>query len=158
MLYEFGFQLHFSDVFKLLAFILPICLYLISCCLNNKIAKYIILVFSILFVLLMLFVLIISPLYSYYQIKHYIEEDNLITIEGIVSQFESPENSTGGHNNESFAISGVEFTYYGNENYGYSTFLCDGGVIKGNGQKLKISYCYDPITKEKVICFIQQVK
>lgn len=156
MLYEFGFQLHFSDIFKLLAFILPICLYLISCCLNNKIAKYIVLLFSILCVLLIFFILIIFPLYSYHQIKNHIKEDNLITVEGSVSQFESPEHSTGGHNSESFSINGVDFIYYGNENYGYSTFLCDGGIIKGNGQELKISYCYDPITKEKVICFIQQ--
>lgn len=155
MLYEFGFQFHFINLLKLFAFILPVSLYLLSGAIDNKAAKHITQALSVLFTLFLLFFLIICPLYSYCEIKRYIKEDKLLTVEGRVSEFESPENSAGGHNSESFTINKVTFTYYGNESYGYSKFLCDDGVIKGNGQKLKISYCYDPITKEKVICFIQ---
>lgn len=155
MLYEFGFQFHFINLLKLFAFILPVSLYLLSGAIDKKAAKHITQALSILFALFLLFFLIICPLYSYCEIKRYIKEDKLLTVEGEVSEFESPENSAGGHNSESFMVNKVTFTYYGKESYGYSMFLCDGGVIKGNGQKLKISYCYDPITKEKVICFIQ---
>lgn len=155
MLYEFGYQFHFADIFKLFTFILPICLYLLSSAFDNKVAKYITLVLSALSVALLALFLIICPLYSYCEIKRYIKEDKLLTVEGEVSEFKSPEDSAGGHNSESFTINKVTFTYYGNESYGYSEFLCNGGIIKGNGQKLKISYCYDPLTREKVICFIQ---
>lgn len=158
MLYEFAFQFHLCDIFKLLSFIFPICLFLLSSCFESKIAKCITILLSVLLALVLIVVLIIFPLYSYFQIKHYIKDDKLLTVEGIISDFESPENSITDHNSESFSINGVNFIYYGNENYGYSTFLWDGGVIKGNGQKLKISYCYDPITKEKVICYIEKSK
>ena len=158
MLYEFVLQFHFFDLFKLLIFVLPICLYLLSGAFDNKIARYITLIVSVLSTVLILIILFVAPLYSYIEIKQYIKDDSLLTVEGEVTDFESPENSLGGHNSESFKINGVDFIYYGNENYGYANFLCDGGVIKGNGQKLKISYCYDPITKEKVICYIQSME
>jgi len=158
MLYEFGLHFHFFDLFKLLTFVLPICFYLLSDVLNNKVAKYSTLIISGIFAILILIILFVAPLYSYIEIKQYIKDDSLLTVECEVTDFESPENSLGGHNSESFKINGVDFIYYGNENYGYANFLCDGGVIKGNGQKLKISYCYDPITKEKVICYIQSME
>lgn len=158
MLYEFGLQFHFFDLFKLLIFVLPICLYLLSGAFDNKISKYMMFTISGISALLILIILFVAPLYTYIEIKQYIKDDSLLTVEGEVTDFESPENSFGGHNSESFKISGIDFIYYGNENYGYSNFLCDGGVIKGNGQKLKISYCYDPITKEKVICYIQSME
>lgn len=158
MLYEFVLQFHFFDLFKLLIFVLPICLYLLSGAFDNKIARYITLIFSVLSTVLILIILFVAPLYSYIEIKQYIKDDSLLTVEGEVTDFESPENSLGGHNSESFKINGVDFIYYGNENYGYANFLCDDGVIKGNGQKLKISYCYDPIIKEKVICYIQSME
>ncbi len=158
MLYEFGFRLHFSDFFKLLIFILPICLYLWSSNFDKKLAHYITLIASFISAFVIAVVLIIRPLYSYFVIKQDIKQNGLFIVEGEISDFETQKSSYGGHNSESFKINGVDFIYYGDENFGYSKFLCDGGVIKGNGQKLKISYCYDPITKEKVICYIQNAE
>lgn len=158
MLYEFGFQLHISDLFKLLAFILPVCLYLFSGSLKIKIARYGVLTVTYILTFAILAILFISPIYSYFKIKQYIKEDSLLTAKGEVCNFETPENSFGGHSSESFSVADVDFEYYGTENYGYSEFLCDGGLINGNGQKLKISYCYDPVTKERVICYISSLE
>ncbi len=158
MLYEFDFQLHISDMFQLLTFILPICLYMFSGCFKNRIARYTTITLSLLSAFLILTFLFILPIYSFLEIKQEIKENKLLSVSGEVTEFESPESSFGGHNSESFKIDGVEFAYYGNENYGYSDFLCDGGVIKGNGQELNILYCYDPITEEKVICYIKALE
>lgn len=157
MLYEFDFQLHIWDIFKLLTFILPVCLYLFSGSINNKIARYGVLTLTYILVFALVFVLLIFPLYSYFKINQYLKEDNFLTVSGEVYDFKTPENSFEGHNSESFSIDNINFEYYGTENYGYSEFLCNGGVVKGNGQKLEISYCYDPITKEIVICYIKSL-
>ncbi len=162
MLYEFGFQLHFfSDLVPVMLMVgIPLYSILCSSGFDNKIAKFLIFLVSAFLTLTLFVVFIVSPIYSYNKIKQYIKEDNLLTVEGEVSEFESPEKSEalGGHVGESFKIDNVDFSYNGTENYGYDKFLCFGGVVKGNGQKLKISYCYDPITDEKVICFIQEIQ
>ena len=51
----------------------------------------------------------------------------------------------------------MNFCYYGTENYGYSKFLCNGGVVTGNGQKLRITYCENPFNGELVICYIEKL-
>lgn len=99
----------------------------------------------------------IQPLYSYWDIKQDISKGNVYTVEGEVTDFETPESSFGGHNSESFTIDDIKFCYYGTEDYGYSKFLCDGGVVTGDGQTLRIIYCNDPFTDEVVICYIERL-
>ena len=153
MLYEFGFQIHLSDIFKVLIFILPVCMFLFSSRFE-KVIRLIIIALACFVSVFVLIVFYIQPICSYCEIKQNIARGDVYTVEGEVSDFETPEDSFGGHNSESFTINNVEFSYYGTENYGYSRFLCNGGVVTGNGQKLRITYCNDPLTDELVICSI----
>ena len=92
------------------------------------------------------------------KIKQNINTGNIYIVEGEVSNFHTPGSSFGGHDSESFSIGNVNFCYYGTENYGYCKFLCNGGVVTGNGQKLRITYCNDPLTDELVICYIEKLE
>lgn len=157
MLYEFGFQIHILDVFKVLIFILPFCMFLFSSRFK-KIIRLIIIALACFISIFFLIVFYIQPICSYWEIKQNIATGDVYTIEGEVSNFETPEDSLGGHNSESFTIDNIEFCYYETENYGYSKFLCNGGIVTGNGQKLRITYCNDPLTDELVICYIEKLE
>ena len=159
MLYEFSFNFHLTDIFKILIFILPIAVYLFSSMMKHKVVRWITKCFSVLLSVFILVVIFVLPIYSYLGIKRSIQEEKLLSCEGVVSDFSSPKHhSWGSRDSESFKINDTEFSYGGDETYGYSKFSCNGGVIKGNGQKMKISYCHDPVTEEKVICYIEKVK
>ncbi|MBR5272881.1 MAG: hypothetical protein IKU25_05740 [Clostridia bacterium] len=62
-----------------------------------------------------------------------------------------------GHAEESFEINGVKFAY---SDYiiqsGYNNTKSHGGVIKGDGQYLKIGYVY--YNDENIIVYIEQLK
>ena len=90
------------------------------------------------------------------QIKERLDKGDVCIVEGEVNNFVT-ESTLSGHCSESFEIADVFFCYYNTENYGYSTFLSDGGVVIGNGQKLRITYCEDPLTKDIVICRIEEM-
>lgn len=158
MLYEFGYQFHILDIFKVLFFILPFCLYIFSSCFDNKIIRLIIVVLALFLIIFFLVMFCVKPICSYMKIKQNIDTGNIYIVEGEVSDFNTPESSFGGHDSESFTIDDVNFCYYGTENYGYSKFLCNGGVVTGNGQKLRITYCNDPFTDELVICYIEKAE
>ena len=155
MLYEFGYHLHTLDIFKVLFFILPFCLYLFSKYFDTKIIRLIIVIFAVFLIVFFLVIFCVGPICSYMKIKQNIETGNINIVEGEVSEFHTPESYFGGHDSESFTINNVNFCYYGTENYGYSKFLCNGGVVTGNGQKLRITYCNDPYSGELVICYIE---
>lgn len=155
MLYEFGYQFRLLDIFKVLFFILPFCLYMFSSCFDKKIIRLIVIVFASLLSIFFLIIFFARPIFSYVEIKQNIDKGNVYIVEGEVSEFDTPDNSFGGHDSESFTIDNVKFCYYETENYGYSKFLCNGGVVTGNGQKLRITYCKDPYTDEVVICYIE---
>lgn len=157
MLYEFGFQFHISDLVKVGIFVLPFCIYLFSSIFESKVVRVSIITFALLISIFILVVFYIMPVCSYLEIKQNINKGNVFIVEGEVNNFETPTSSWGGHNSESFTIDGVEFCYFGTENYGYSQFLCDGGVITGNGQKLRITYCSDRFYDELVICRIKEL-
>ncbi len=157
MLYEFSFQFHFLDLFKILMFVLPICMCFFSNIFESKLIRTGIILIALLMGTLILIVFFINPVCSYREIKKNINEGNISVVEGEVNNFETPVNAFVGHNSESFTVDGIEFCYYGTENYGYSKFLCDGGVITGNGQKLRITYCEDSFTGELVICCIEEM-
>lgn len=156
MLYEFGYQFRVFDIVKILIFVLPLCLYMFSDSFDSKFLKRSLCVISGLLTVSFILVFYISPLYSFFKIKHNISAGNVLTVEGEVTDFCSPEDPSAYHDSESFSINGVKFCYYGTENYGYSTFLHDGGIITGNGQNLRIIYCEDPFSGEFVICSIEQ--
>ncbi len=159
MLYEFSLNFHLLDIFKILIFVFPFTFYLFSATVEHKVVRRIMILFTTLLSVLIVVVMIVLPIYSYLGIKRSIQEGKLLSCEGVVSDFTSPKHhSWGSRDSESFKINDTEFSYGGDETYGYSKFSCNGGVIKGNGQKLKISYCYDPVTEEKVICYIENAK
>lgn len=158
MLYEFGYQFHTSDIFKVLFFILPFCLFLFSKCFDKKIIRFMIDVFAVFLVVFFIILFCVMPICSYLKIKQNIDTGNIYIVEGEVNDFNTPESAFGGHDSESFTINNTQFCYYGTENYGYSKFLCSGGVVTGNGQKLRITYCKDPFTNELVICYIERLE
>jgi hypothetical protein len=93
------------------------------------------------------------------EIKNSIESGNVCIVEGEVCNFQSPSSSWKGHEIESFDINGITFSYAGDANYGYCKFRCDGGVIQGNGQKLRITYyVHTPTDEEKTICKIEAIQ
>jgi len=80
---------------------------------------------------------------------------NYETVEGYVDSFiPMPK---GGHSRESFEIDGVHFEY--SENLipsAYSKTKSNGGVIRGNGQYLKIGYIFHP-NYGNVIVYIEEI-
>ena len=158
MLYEFGYQFHILDIFNVLFFILPFCLYLFSSNFNKKFFRALLMGAAALITVLLVFIFYIKPICAYFEIKGKINNGNVSIIEGEISNFKTPDDSFGGHESESFRIDNVEFVYYETENYGYSKFLCNGGVITGNGQKVRITYVEDPFTCERVICNIEKLE
>ena len=104
------------------------------------------------FIFLLLFFLDLSvknifiSLEKMYIWKVYLSEKYDV-IQGEVSNFEAGDDM--GRYKESFYINGV-FFYYRNKELrtGYNVAKCDGGVISGDGQLLKIYYVYSPFYKK----------
>ena len=81
---------------------------------------------------------------------------NYQTVEGYVENF-SPMPYEG-HSRESFEINGVKFSYSDyNIHPGYNTTKYHGGVIKKNGQHLKIGYVYLNETYGNIIVYIEHI-
>lgn len=155
MLYEFGFQFHLLDLAKVLFFVIPLVIWFFANSLDKKLFKILLSLLSFLFAAFILLEVFIFPVISYFKIKQDLKEGFVYTVEGEVKNFSSPESSFGGHNSESFSINDVDFIYFGTENYGYSRFACNHGVITGNGQNLKITYVKSRFDDELVICKIE---
>lgn len=69
------------------------------------------------------------------------KKGNYLIVEGYIENFTPMSN--GGHKRESFDINGVHFEYSDAEIIqGYNTPRFHGGIIKENGQYLKIGYVY----------------
>ena len=158
-LYEFSFHLHWSDLLKLGAFIFPVILWFFSGSIENTrwlriFAKIASLGLSV----LILWSLYIFPILQYQAIKENIKDGAILVVEGEVSDFSTPETSFGGHVMESFRIEDIVFSYSNSRNVGYCRFRCEGGIIQGNGQKLKIEYYTDSLTGENIICNIYELQ
>ena len=107
--------------------------------------------------LLILYSMFIVPLRSYNWARKQLEDGQYYEIEGQVSNYHpSPSKAIWGHTWESFTIDGTEFVFSGTENYGYSVFQCDGGVLH-EGQWLRIRYVEDPYYHERRICYIEEI-
>ena len=158
-LYEFGFHLHWNDLFKICAFFLPMMIWLISGCIeDHKWFRILIKALSVCLAVFVLWSLFILPVAQYQTIKKEIAQNKILVVEGEVVDFNTPQSAMGGHVIESFRIGDVFFVYSNTENYGYCQFFCNGGVISGNGQKLKIEYYTDPVTGERTICNIYEIQ
>ena len=159
ILYEFSFHLHWSDLLKLSALIFPAIIWFFSGSIGNiRWLRILIKIASLCLALLILWSLYIFPIVEYQNIKKEIEDGTILVVEGEVYDFSTPESTFGGHVMESFRIKNVVFSYSNSENFGYCRFRCEGGVIQGDGQKLKIEYYTDPLTGENIICNIYELQ
>ncbi len=157
-LYEFGFHLHWYDLFKCLAFILPVLIWLFSGAFDShRWAELILKALSFCLALFIVWTLYLIPVVEYHTIKQAIEDGNVFIIEGEVSNLDTPNSSFGGHVTESFNIKDVFFSYSGTENYGYCNLRCNNGIVKENGQKLKIVYYNNSNTGLNIICAVYEI-
>lgn len=157
-LYEFGFHIHVQDLLKIVAVVFPILMWFYSGTIENKKGmKLTVRILSLCFAVLFTWSLFIYPIVEYRKTHKAILTDHVYVVEGEVTDFDTPTNSFGGHKTESFRISEIDFSYSGTENYGYHKLRCDGGVIEGNGQKLRVTYYVQTQTGTNIICKIESV-
>ena len=87
--------------------------------------------------------------------KSYLEIFKILDLMGVENFDPMPYE---GHANETFEINGVKFSY---SDYivhpGYNNTKSHGGVIKENGQHLKIGYVYLNETYGNIIVYIEQL-
>ena len=77
-------------------------------------------------------------------------------VEGYVENFDPMPYE--GHANETFEINGVKFSYSDYDIHpGYNNTKSHGGVIKENGQHLKIGYVYLNETYGNIIVYIEHL-
>ena len=114
--------------------------------------RMIILGISAFFVTLLSIICTIVPLYHFYTKDYNV-------VEGYVENF-SPR-PPNGHRLESFTVNGIKFGYSDDLfHMGYNRSLHNGGVIKGNGQHLRIGYIEgtdDTDGTEKDIIVIEEI-
>lgn len=96
-----------------------------------------------------------THLYGYNKLMNSYESGQYETVEGYVENFKPMPYE--GHSDEYFEINGVEFSYSDFEiTSGYHNAKSHGGVIKENGQHLKIGYVHN--VKGNIIVYIEQVE
>lgn len=115
-------------------------------------------------VIIVSIVFIFSRILQFASISGEYRRGELPTVSGTVENFvtydeKEAENNADYENpdEESFRINGIDFSYDGDENFGYCRWKYNDGVITGNGQKLKITY-YEKSPDERVICEIVELK
>lgn len=72
------------------------------------------------------------------ELYNMLKTQDCLVVQGEVESFHTP--TVAGHDSESFYIDDVYFEYSDSVTVGYSKTKSFGGCIKGNGQKLRISY------------------
>lgn len=126
----------------------------------TKAAKRTVCIFCVIcsiFVGSMILVLIMGELHDYNHIVKAYTHGEYEIAEGYVENFE-PMPYTG-HAKESFEINGVYFAYSDFEvQQGYHNAKSHGGVIKGDGQYLKIGYIKEYFNSEyrNIIVYIEE--
>ena len=122
---------------------------------NIKAAKSVCLL-GVLFVSFLSAVVLISQLNMYHKIVGAYNRGEYQIVEGYVENFDPMPYE--GHADESFEINGVKFSYSDyNIHPGYNNTKSHGGVIKENGQHLKIGYVYLNETYGNIIVYIEQI-
>lgn len=96
-------------------------------------------IFMMCFAGLMLAIVLPSQIVGYLHTKSVYKQKQYQTIEGVVTDFDPmPE---GGHQNESFVVSGVPFAFsnFDVTDYGYNNAASHGGAIR-EGLQVRIAY------------------
>ena len=92
---------------------------------------------------------------DYLEMKSILKNNEALIVEGYVEQYHAMPRE--GHDTEHFEINGVYFEYTNFElSNGYNTPACYGGLIKENGQHLKIKYIVDDIGNN-IILYIEKI-
>ena len=104
-----------------------------------------------------LFVLLtMAHVVDYREKREILDNNHAIVVEGMVEKYHAQPLS--GHDTEHFEINGIYFEYSSGELLnGYNTPACYGGVIKENGQHLKIKYLKDDIGNN-IILYIEEIE
>ncbi len=111
---------------------------------------------GILFVAFLSAIILIAQLDMYNKTVGAYSRGEYQIVEGYVENFDPMPYS--GHADESFEINGVKFSYSDyNIHTGYNNTKSHGGVIKENGQHLKIGYVYLNETYGNIIVYIEQI-
>lgn len=93
---------------------------------------------------------------EYHEMSEILEHDQAFVVEGIVENYHAMPRE--GHDTEHFEINGVYFEYTNFEVMnGYNTPASYGGVVKENGQHLKIKYIYDDDGRN-IILYIEEIE
>ena len=160
VLYEFNFN-YFNLLWLLIPFILGVAFVF-----NRKlvsggkgIPRIISIIFSVVGVAVFILGISImsSYMHDYNTYKELLETNQVEIVEGEIEKFHAQ--SKEGHDTEHFEINGVYFEY---SNFvvsnGYNKPKCYGGVISGNGQKLRIKYVQEESDGEtyNTILYIEQ--
>ncbi|MBQ8780604.1 MAG: hypothetical protein IJZ72_02870 [Oscillospiraceae bacterium] len=88
----------------------------------------------------------------YTEISDAYKNGDYLTVEGVVENFRT------GQKKESFAINDVDFSYSDNNIIqGYHRMKQSGGVIKGDGQHLRVGYVYYNDTYGNIIVYIEEL-
>ena len=107
------------------------------------------------FMFLLSVLTVFSTVLEYETIVGAYKDGEYQVVEGYVEKFDLMPYE--GHKDESFEINSVKFSYSDYSiTFGYNNAKSHGGVIKGNGQHLKIGYVVD--NGENIIVYIEQFK
>jgi hypothetical protein len=91
------------------------------------------------FTIILFVCLLAAHIYDFSEKKNALENNEVLIVEGYVEQYHAMPFE--GHDTEHFEINGVYFEYTNFEvSNGYNTPACYGGVVKENGQYLRIKY------------------
>ena len=105
-----------------------------------------------------LFILITAAhIMDFQEKKDILDNNQAVVVEGIVEKYHAMPRE--GHDTEHFEINGVYFEYSSGELLnGYNKPGCYGGLIKENGQHLKIKYVKDQDIGNNIILYIEEIK
>lgn len=114
------------------------------------------LLLAFVFVLMLSAVTFAFRAYMYSETVGAYRSGEYMTVEGYVENFDPMPHS--GHKNETFEINGVKFSYSDyNIRPGYNNARSHGGVIRGDGQHLKIGYVYINESYGNIIVYIEEL-
>ena len=112
---------------------------------------------GMIFVATLFAIALIAQLSMYHKTVGAYKRGDYQIVEGYVENFDPMPYD--GHKHESFEIDGVLFSYSDYDvQPGYNNTRSHGGIIKGNGQHLKVGYVYLNETYGNIIVYIEQLQ
>ena len=102
-------------------------------------------------------VITLNTLLGYFSFPAYLHKpEDCFNVEGYVENFHAAPFS--GHDSDRFEINGVYFEYGGEiGTQGYNKTAAHGGIIRKNGQHLKIYYIENPQEDKNIILYIAEI-